>query len=142
MKRETIFSERERFSGNTAGIMETLVAQLPPVGQGACILISAASYLSFPASDRWTDKRERRRLGMEKSSVPEPSRLEICTAQSGDVARCGRPLRHLGDHAQYPERGDFGPMNETCRHCHTTKKQTGTKWGYCDSCGVMLSVWG
>ncbi len=82
----SIFSRRERFSGICADVIEARVHELfweakykypdnPIAGSteapGITVLIAAASYLSFPASDRWTDKRERRRLGMEKSSVPE-----------------------------------------------------------------------
>ncbi len=141
-RRETIFSEREQFSGKTAEIIESALAETitdKKLMRGGLILIAAAAYLSFPPDRRWSDARERRNLGMEKSSVPEPSNWEICAAQAGEVTRCRRPLWHLGEHAQYGERGDFGPMNETCLQCHTTKIQSGA---YCDSCRVMLSVWG
>ena len=81
----TIFSRRERFSGILADVIEARVHELyweakykypeDPIAAskdpGIGILIAAASYLSFPMTDRWTDKRERRRIGMENSSVAE-----------------------------------------------------------------------
>ncbi len=102
MNRVRIFNEQQRFSGETAEIIESAIAKLPPAGLGARILIAAASYLSFPAEALWLEAIERRRIGLESSRVPA----------------------------------------YTCMHCRTLKPQTGIKWGYCDVCHVMLSIWG